>query len=179
MIRKFKRKSDLYNESAGTINKMENCGDKANQERALECDIKAVIEKYGIMPIELLNRAKEPLFIDNLDIEGNLNEKIQERNKIDDYFDTLPAKVRKEFQDNKNVFYSSIITGQYDKLIDNGVLERNQTEELELKRTEKSRKINELTTQVNNLKGELENAKAELKKINDVSTMPTGNNQLQ
>lgn len=170
MTRKFRRKSELYYETVGTFNKMENEGDKANQDRALECDIKSVIEKYGIMPIELLNKAKEPLFIDNLDIEGNLNEKIQMRNRMDDYFETLPAKVRKEFNDDKNNFYSSLITGNYDKMIENGILERTQAEQFEAKRQAKNLKIQELQNNVSKLEGELNNAKqqmAEMAKNNE------------
>lgn len=162
MTRKFKRKSDLYRETQGTINKMDNSGDKANQERALETDIKTVIEKYGIMPIELLNKAKEPLFIDNLDLEGNFNERLQQRNRIDDYFETLPAKVRKEFNDDKNTFYTSIVTGNYDKMLEYGVLENTQAQQLETKRTEKINRITELEKNLEIMKGELNNAKLQL-----------------
>lgn len=162
MTRKFKRKSELYRETEGTINIMDNEGDKANQERALETDIKTVIEKYGIMPIELLNKAKEPLFIDNLDLESNFNQRLQQRNRIDDYFETLPAKVRKEFNDDKNTFYTSIVTGNYDKMLEYGVLEKEQANQLETKRLEKINRITELEKNLETIKGELNNAKLQL-----------------
>lgn len=180
MARNFRRKSSLYYPTEGTYNHLENEGDKANQDRALECDIKAVIEKYGIMPIELLNKAKEPLFIDNLDIEGNLNERIQQRNRMDDYFDTLPASVRKQFNDDKNTFYASVVTGNYDKMIENGILEQKQVEVLEQKRLAKQNRIKELEQNILNLQGELTNAKQQINEISqnsqDIHSSDTTNN---
>lgn len=155
-MRIFKRKSECYRESAGTINVMERPDDKANQSRAEEVDIKKVIEKYGIMPIEMLNIAKQPLFIDNLGSELPYNERLKQVQEIEDYYDTqLPAKVRKAFGDSKDNFYNALITGNYENFIDFKILEQDQIAEIESKRNAKKLKISQLENQLANTQAEL------------------------
>lgn len=160
-MRKFKRKSECYVETAGTINVMDKPDDKANQSRAEEVDIKKVIEKYGIMPIEMLNIAKQPLFIDNLGSELTYNERLKQIQEVEDYYDTqLPAKVRKAFNDNKDNFYNALITGNYEKFIDYKILEKEQIAEIESKRNAKKLKISQLENQLANTQAELDSLKA-------------------
>lgn len=160
-MRVFKRKSECYVETAGTINVMDKPDDKANQSRAEEVDIKKVIEKYGIMPIEMLNMAKQPLFIDNLGSELTYNERLKQIQEVEDYYDTqLPAKVRKAFRDSKDNFYNALITGNYEKFIDYKILEQDQIAEIESKRNAKKIKIAQLENQLANTEKELENLRA-------------------
>lgn len=161
-MRVLNRKTGLYHETKGTINVMEKPDDKANQSRAEEVDIKKVIEKYGIIPIEMLNMAKQPLFIDNLGSELSYNERLKQVQEIEDYYDTqLPAKVRKAFGDSKDNFYNALITGNYDKFIDFKILEQDQIAEIEAKRNAKKLKITQL-------ENELANKQAELNQLREV-----------
>lgn len=159
-MRTFKRKTDCYFVTNGTINRLEREDDKANQSRAEEVDIKKVIEKYGIMPIEMLNIAKTPLYIDNLGSELTYNERLKQIQEVEDYYDTqLPAKVRKAFGDSKDNFYNALITGNYEKFIDFKILEKEQIEEIENRRNAKKIKIAELENQLETTKIQLNELK--------------------
>lgn len=159
-MRTFKRKTECYFITKGTINRLEREDDKANQSRAEEVDIKKVIEKYGIMPIEMLNIAKTPLYIDNLGSELTYNERLKQIQEVEDYYDTqLPAKVRKAFGDSKDNFYNALITGNYEKFVDFKILEQEQIEEIENRRNAKKIKIAELEKSLEATKIQLDELK--------------------
>lgn len=158
MARKIKMKN--YIESEGTYHFMADECDKANQTRADETDIKLVIEKYGILPLEMLNKASENLYLNNLGENMTLNERLKEKEKIDTYFQSLPAAVRKQFNDNPEILYQSIMTGEYDKLLNNNILSEDQINNINEQKAIKERQINELKKELNSLQiklGEYEN----------------------
>lgn len=156
----LKNKYENYKPREGIINKKINEADEANQSRAEECDIKKIIEKYGIIPTELMKKANEPLYLDMRGSEMTLNERLQMHEQVANYFETLPAKIRNKYNGNPNMLYNAIISGEYGTMVEDNILTENHKEELELMRTEKERKIqeniqmiNNLTNQINELKG--------------------------
>lgn len=83
----------------GTKNVMKNEADKANQDRAQETDLKLMIEKYGIVPLNP-DVANEPLYLDNRGTELTIGQRNENLRKIKEYFLDLPAKIRKEYNDD-------------------------------------------------------------------------------
>lgn len=154
MTRLLKRKSELYKKTNGTINRLADAGDKANQSRAEECDIKRIIEKFGILPIEMLNKAKEPLYLDTLDIPRDINARLQEKYRVEDYFESLPAAVRKEYNDSADVFYNKIQLGDYELAKKYNILENSHINSLEERRLKTQKEIESLQNQINKLKEE-------------------------
>lgn len=159
MATKFKvvlrKKSEIYKEKEGTYNYMKDEGDKANQSRAEECDIRTMLIKYGCTPDQFRNMATEQLYLNNLGEELSLNEKLKQKEQADEYFETLPAKVRKQFNDNKELFYTGLIKGQYDKYLETGVIDAIQVEAYKKQEEQKQKTITELNTEIENLKGRL------------------------
>lgn len=151
----LKKKHEQYVEKEGTYNKMENEDDKANQSRVEECDLRLMIEKYGVLPFEVLNQAKENLYLDMRGDSMTLNEKIMERQKVDDYFEALPALVRKNYNDSKEEFYQTIMSGDLEKLALDGVFSYDQTEELKKIRNHRQNEITNLQAQIEQMKGQL------------------------
>lgn len=128
---KFNTQYDLIGVKNGTIHTMDDEGDKANQSRAEECSIKSMIEKYGIIPLQSMMSAKEPIFLNN--ITGNLvadeiaySEKIAQ---VQEYFAGLPANVRKKFDDNPMKLYDKLQSRKYDQLYELNILTREMTGE--------------------------------------------------
>lgn len=144
----LKNKFENYKPREGTIQQYQDESDRADQTRAEECNIKKMIEKYGVMPFEMLNKASEQLYLNNLGESMTLTEKVKMREQIDDYFNNLPAKARKEFKDDKEVFYNSIITGQFDKMIEYGIFDEQQKELYSNQLTATTNKIKDLETQL-------------------------------
>lgn len=152
--RKLRTKTGLYIETPGTLNKMETLDDRANQSRAEECDIKMIIEKYGTMPLEYLNAAREPLYLDNRGTELTLTERLKQKAEIEEYFKTLPASVRKEFNDNYDVLIETINDKEYNKLTEYGIFTNEMVENYQKQDNEMSNKISELQREIEILKGE-------------------------
>lgn len=168
---KLKNKWECYKETEGTTNKMIDSADKANQERLEETDIKIMIEKYGILPFELLNQAKENLYLDFRGDSMTLNEKLKLKEQVDDYFEQLPANVRKNYNDNKQLFYEQIITGEFEQLIKDNVFTQEQAENY--KNT-----INSTKTQIEDMKKQLETMKGKLNEYENQNVSETNNNIL-
>lgn len=126
MQAKLLKKYDLYKEKEGTRHQMIDESDKANQARAEETDIRLMIQKYGIMPFEMMNQAKENLYLDMRGESMTINEKLKMKQQVDDYFNQLPANVRKNYADNKELFYEQIITGEFEQLIKDNVFTEQQ-----------------------------------------------------
>lgn len=170
---KLKNKYECYCETEGTYNKMIDEADKANQERAEECDLRIMIEKYGIMPFELLNQAKENLYLDMRGESMTINEKLKMKEQVDDYFEQLPAKIRKNYKDNKNLFYEQIITGEFEQMLSDGIFNEQQVNVMQKQRLEKQNKIAEMQKQIEQMKGELNEYQNQtiIKENSNISTM--------
>ena len=148
----FKNVYEEMKEKEGTYNKMINENDRANQERAEETEIKKIIEKYGVLPFELVNSVKEPLYIDMRGDTLTLNEKLKQKREIDEYFENMPAIIRKSYKDDKELFYQKILSGEFNQLINDGILTEEHAKELKSQLNEKENKINQLQNQLNDLK---------------------------
>ena len=171
--------TETLTEKEGTYNIKKDEKDMAEQDR-IDCDIKRMIEKYGIMPYEFLNKVKEPLYLNNLGESMTLTEKIKQREQIDNYFETMPAGIRKDFNDSKELFYNSILTGEFDKLIENGIFEQKQAEQYNNQLNAQSNKLKELEKQITIERGKYEKLQQQMatleEKNNNVSTVqPTDN----
>lgn len=154
---KLKRKFECFKEKEGTTNKMIDDEDKANQSRAEETDIKLMFEKYGIMTYAMLDKAKENLYLDMRGENLTLNERLKQKQEIDEYFETLPAKVRKNYKDNKQLFYEQIMSGDYSQLIEDNILTQEQAKNYSTIINKDKETINNLQNQINALKQKYEN----------------------
>lgn len=162
-----------YKTSKGTTHTMLTEDDKANQARAEEVSIKEVIRKYGIMPNEMLNSAKENLYLDNTNEDMSLNERIELRRKTDKYFKTLPANVRKEFKDNNELFYEQILTGNFETHKKTGVFSQEQIDNFNYQRNLKTAELNSLKEQAKLMDERIKNYEkqiADLQKNNEIHT---------
>ena len=153
---KLKNKWECYKETEGTTNKMVDSADKANQERLEETDIKIMIEKYGILPFELLNQAKENLYLDFRGENMTINERLKLKEQVDDYFEQLPANVRKNYDDDKQLFYEQIVTGEFEQLIKDNVFTQEQADNYASTINSTKQKINDMTKQIEMMKGKLD-----------------------
>lgn len=158
MTRILKRKTNLYKPTLGTINKMTDMSDKANQEQAEEVTLRTIIKKYGIIPRDLLEAVEEPLYLDMRGDSMTLNEKLKEKSKIDDYFRNLPAKVRKEFKDSTEFFYETTQSETLEKLEELGIFTHEHITDVLNKRNEPKneleylkKKVEEQNEQIRNL----------------------------
>lgn len=158
----LKKKMELYRETKGTINKMANEGDKANQSRAEDCDLKNMIAKYGIMPFELQNQASENLFLDMRGTDITMGERLKQREKINEYFEQLPAVVRKNYADNPEQFYQLIMSGDYTQLLKDNVFNQEQVNQFNEIRNAKQKQIDDLQMQLQQAKNDLEQMRGEL-----------------
>ena len=168
----LRNKYDNYKPREGTIQKNT---EGADQSRAADTDLKIMIQKYGIMPFELLNKAKEPLYLNNLGESMTINEKLKMREEIDLYYENLPANARKAFNDSKENFYQSIMSGQFDKMIEYGIFEKQNADIYKEQLNTTQNKINELEKQLNEERTKLNEYKANVmgKENNTVPTTTT------
>lgn len=104
----FVNKFENYKEKKGTVNKMENEDDKANQSHAEKTDIKLAIRKYGMIPPEMIE-PNEKLYLANIDENLTLNERMKRQEYMTEYFYKMPAKLRKEYHDNAQEFITDVI----------------------------------------------------------------------
>ena len=155
MQAKLKNKWECYKETEGTTNKMIDSADKANQERLEETVIKIMIEKFGILPFELLNQAKENLYLDFRGENMTINERLKLKEQVDDYFEQLPANVRKNYDDNKQLFYEQIITGEFEQLVKDNIFTQEQAENYTNTINSTKQKIDDMSKQIEMMKGQI------------------------
>lgn len=136
-------KYENYKQRKGT----KNVGiSKCCKEDAEEVNIYKCIEKYGMGQILNQTMAQHPLYLDNTNTPKTIQEAVEMQKQCEEYFLQLPARVRKVFDDNKDVFYQKYIKGEYADFLTTGVV----TEDM----------INELTIN----KGDFENENAQMDK---------------
>lgn len=152
---RFVNKYENYRMREGTQNIKKDPSDEANQENAQFTSVKAMIEKYGMLPSTNRQTADEMLYLDNTYEDMTLNERLKFRDNIDTYFEQLPPQVRKKFADNKQKFYECIMTKQYDLLMETGVMNQEMVDERIAQEQAKQQKVSELTNQINNLKSQI------------------------
>ena len=86
---------------------------------------------------------------------------MQEKQRINEYFEKMPALIREKYHSNKEEFYNEIMYGNHNSLINNGILTNEHSQQLIQQRPSTNIKVKELEEQVNILKQQLgeQNAK--------------------
>lgn len=115
----FVNKYENYKERKGTVNKQESVCDKS---KAVDVDIYACIEKYGITSLARQTQANEYLYEDITNKPKDLHEALEMRKRLNEYFENQPARVRKQFGDNADIFIEKFQRGDFNDMIKTGVL---------------------------------------------------------
>lgn len=123
---KLVNKYEQYKQHEGTYQKGESKTDKS---QAQDTEIYNCIEKYGIQSLMRQSQAKEPMYLDNTQ-NMTLDEAVRTRYQMDEYFKQMPARARKVFGDNPDVFYEKYKRGEYDNFLETGALTQEQVYEL-------------------------------------------------
>lgn len=98
---------------------------------AEELDIKTMCKKYGLNSVLARTQVTEAMYGYDLTEATNFNERLEIRQRMEQYYNSMPAIVRKEFGDKFNKFYEMYATGDTEKMYKLGILERrtNETEQ--------------------------------------------------
>ncbi len=122
-------KYENYKQRKGT----ENVGiSKCHKEDAEEVNIYNCIEKYGMGQILNQTMAQQPLYLDNTNTPKTIQEAVEMQKQCEEYFLQLPARVRKVFDDNKDIFYQKYIKGEYADFLTTGVVTEDMINELQI-----------------------------------------------
>lgn len=124
---KLKKKFDEMKTRKGTVAKGDSLTDVSQQE---ECDIYACLKKYGITTLVNKTMAEDYLYTDNTNRFMTLDDAVRARKEMEDYFKQQPARVRKVFGDNPDVFIEKYNAGQFDDFLKTGVLSQEMVKEL-------------------------------------------------
>lgn len=116
---KMKKKFDEMKQKQGTIQEGESMTD---QSQAEDCDVYACLKKYGIQTLVNQTMAKEPLFLDNTYRNMTLDDAIRTRKEMEEYFKQQPARVRKVFGDNVDMFIEKYKRQEFGDFLSTGVL---------------------------------------------------------
>lgn len=144
---KLKNKYACYRkrDDEGTFFKEES---KTDRSQAEDSQIKSCIEKYGMAGLLAQAKAKEPIYCD-MTKAVTIENALSIRKEVNDYFANMPAKARKQFGDNPELFYEKYKRGEFKDFIEVGAM----TDELADYYTKELRKqgaINEKERNVNN-----------------------------
>jgi len=104
-------------------------GESMTNQSALEdTEIYTIIEKYacGIIP---KTKNEQPMYIDTTVFPTSVNEALEIRGQMEEYFEQMPALARKRFGDNFNSFYEDYRAGNYKKFLEVGALTQAQINE--------------------------------------------------
>lgn len=95
-----------------------------------DSDIYAMFEKYGVNGVVPQQKAGTLMFVDTIhDItmqKMTLQETLHMENELEEYYASLPAKVRKVFGDNKREFIHRYKNKEFDKFLEYGILSQDQ-----------------------------------------------------
>ncbi len=126
---KFVNKYENYKQREGTINEEISL---CKKDEAQEVDIYKCLEKYGMGQLINQTMAMQPIYIDNTNMPKTLQESVQMQKDFDEYFKNLPARVRKVFDDNKDVFYQKYMRGDYTDYLTTGVMTQDMVNSLKI-----------------------------------------------
>ena len=116
---KIKNKFEEMKPRQGTIAKGES---RTDASQAADADIYECLKKYGISTLVNKTQATEFLYLDNTNRNMTLDEAVRMRNNLEDYFKQQPARVRKVFGDNVDMFIEKYNARQFDDFLSTGVL---------------------------------------------------------
>lgn len=147
----FKKRYESNKPTKGTVQKMKNPEDKANQSHKIKTDIKEAIKIYGMIP-ESMVVPDEKLYISNIDDDLTLNERLQRDEYYTDYFYNLNPKLRKEYNDNPHEFITDIILNKnIEKCRKLGIISQEIYDNYNSIQLEKANKIQEKENYYKNL----------------------------
>lgn len=124
---KLKNKFQEYKTREGTKALGESMTDQSQRE---ECDIYTCIKKYGISTLVNKTQATEFLYLDNTNRNMTLDEAVRVRKDMEEYFKQQPARVRKVFGDNVDMFIEKYKQGEFTDFLTTGVLNDELVEQL-------------------------------------------------
>lgn len=95
-----------------------------------DSDIYAMFEKYGVNGVVPQQKAGTLMFVDTINDplmqKMTLQETLLMENEIEEYYASLPAKVRKVFGDNKREFLHKYKNKEFDEFLQYGILSKEQ-----------------------------------------------------
>lgn len=124
---KLKNKFNEYKTREGTKALGESMTDQSQRE---ECDIYTCLKKYGISTLVNKTKATEFLYLDNTNRNMTLDEAVRVRKDMEEYFKQQPARVRKVFGDNVDMFIEKYKQGEFTDFLTTGVLNDELVEQL-------------------------------------------------
>lgn len=124
---KLKNKFQEYKTREGTKALGESMTDQSQRE---ECDIYTCLKKYGISTLVNKTKATEFLYLDNTNRNMTLDEAVRVRKDMEEYFKQQPARVRKVFGDNVDIFIEKYKQGEFTDFLTTGVLNDELVEQL-------------------------------------------------
>lgn len=140
-----------------------------NKTRAAQTEIKNIVEQYGMEGLVAKWEASEPFYADMTEAV-TVENALELRQMANDYFENLPARARKVFGDNPDLFYEKYKQGDFDGFIKTGVL----TEEMADYYTSKLRKRENNGQVEKNNQNTTNNTEASTS-INKIDTATSGN----
>lgn len=153
-MRKLVNKYDMYKRREGTYNEGDSMTDKTQAE---DTEIYKCIEKYGITSLMRQTMAQEPLYLDNRNRDMSLLDAVNIRKEMDEYFEQMPARARKVFGDNPEIFYQKYKSGDFNDMLQVGALTNEQVYIMEEQNNEKMVENNISNTEINTNDSKLDN----------------------
>lgn len=101
-----------------------------DQSQAEETDIYSCLKKYGITSLVNKTQAQEFLYLDNTNRNMTLDEAVRQRKELEEYFKQQPARVRKVFGDNVDMFIEKYNNHQFDEFLQTGILNEQMIKDL-------------------------------------------------
>ena len=101
-----------FRPSKGSKNGMIDESDKANQAALEETDLRIIIKKYGIIP----EKKAEPIYDISIGNKTPIAQRLKYAEGVEQYFETLPAKIRKDYKDDYRNLYIDLINKNYSRL---------------------------------------------------------------
>ena len=139
---KFTNKYETYKRKEGIYGEGISMTDKSQAE---EADIYKCIEKYGIATMMRQSMAQEPIYLDNTK-KMTLQEAVNMRKYMDEYFEQLPARCRKVFGDDPETFYQKYKSGDFNDFLNTGVMTEEQINAVRLAGGENEINFEEMAT---------------------------------
>lgn len=124
---KLKNKFNEYKTREGTKALGESMTDQSQRE---ECDIYTCLKKYGISTLVNKTMASEFMYLDNTNRNMTLDEAVRVRKDMEEYFKQQPARVRKVFGDEVDMFIEKYKAGEFNEFLETGVLNEELVNQL-------------------------------------------------
>lgn len=120
-------KYSLYNQDEERISRLKKNDLVTNQDRAAQTEVKQIVNTYGMDSLTTKWEAAEPFYCD-MQEAVTLENALKLKEEANEYFANMPARARKVFGDNPDIFYQKFMQGEFEDFIKTGAL----NEELEL-----------------------------------------------